>query len=239
MHVASPCTLAVDDPDELIRPAVAGTVSVLSGIFRHAPSVRRVVITASCASVITKQDTFRVFDAQTDWNDRAVEEVRAKGRAADPIDMYRASKTLAERAAWAFVEEHRGGGGVRCGDGAPAVGVWAVGGGWVVGGATFVDEDVVGCGDRENGERVSCCKWVSAVVLVRYGFRLRIDERVVSSGEWVDVRDVALAHVLAIQTEAAAGRRIIVSAGPYKFQEWGEFAYSTPVLLSGSLKRVS
>ena len=42
------------------------------------------------------------------------------------------------------------------------------------------------------------------------------------SGEWINVHDVAAAHVLAIQKEAAAGERIIVSAGPYKLQDWGE-----------------
>ena len=41
-------------------------------------------------------------------------------------------------------------------------------------------------------------------------------------GEWVDVRDIALAHALAIQKEAAGGERIIVSGGPYKFPEWSE-----------------
>ena len=38
----------------------------------------------------------------------------------------------------------------------------------------------------------------------------------------MDVRDIALAHVLAIQKEAAGGERIIVSGGLYKFPEWSE-----------------
>jgi nucleoside-diphosphate-sugar epimerase len=34
-----------------------------------------------------------------------------------------------------------------------------------------------------------------------------------TSNSWVDVRDVALAHILSIQNEAAAGERIIVCGG--------------------------
>jgi hypothetical protein len=41
----------------------------------------------------------------------------------------------------------------------------------------------------------------------------------VSSG-WVDVRDVALAHVKALQKEAAGGERIIVCGGGYDMQDW-------------------
>ena len=41
------------------------------------------------------------------------------------------------------------------------------------------------------------------------------------SGHWIDVRDVALAHVLALQKEELSGERIIVaSPEPYKMIEW-------------------
>ena len=38
---------------------------------------------------------------------------------------------------------------------------------------------------------------------------------------YVDVRDIAQAHTLAIQTSAAGGERFIISAGPYKWQDFG------------------
>lgn len=44
------------------------------------------------------------------------------------------------------------------------------------------------------------------------------------SSSYVDVRDLALAHALAITKPEAAGNRIIVSAGPYKWQDWGQLA---------------
>ena len=44
-----------------------------------------------------------------------------------------------------------------------------------------------------------------------------------SAGNWVDVREVAEAHVLALTVEQAAGERYIVSAGPFangQFTKW-------------------
>ena len=41
------------------------------------------------------------------------------------------------------------------------------------------------------------------------------------SQSWIDVRDVALAHVLALQKEEAGGERIIVSSGKWVWQDWG------------------
>lgn len=38
---------------------------------------------------------------------------------------------------------------------------------------------------------------------------------------WVDVRDLALAHVRALEIEEAGGERVIVSTGAYKNQDWG------------------
>ena len=40
--------------------------------------------------------------------------------------------------------------------------------------------------------------------------------------EWIDVRDVALAHVLALQKEGAGGERIIISSGKWVWQDWGK-----------------
>ena len=39
---------------------------------------------------------------------------------------------------------------------------------------------------------------------------------------FVDVRDLALAHVLSITKEEASGNRIIINAGAFKWQDFGE-----------------
>lgn len=40
------------------------------------------------------------------------------------------------------------------------------------------------------------------------------------AGEWIDVRDIALAHVLALEKEAASGQRFITSTGAFTYQDW-------------------
>ena len=39
---------------------------------------------------------------------------------------------------------------------------------------------------------------------------------------WVDVRDIAEAHVRALQRPKAGGSRYIIAAGPSKWQDFGE-----------------
>lgn len=106
-HTASPFHFKAGDPDELIVPAVHGTTRVLESALAYGTSVKRVVVTSSCASVMQVQATPRTF-SEADWNDAAIAEVREKGRDAPQPAKYRASKTLAERAAWEFVEKNKG-----------------------------------------------------------------------------------------------------------------------------------
>lgn len=68
--------------------------------------MKRIVVTSSCASVLTQLTEPRVFD-ETSWNERSPKAVEELGKKAAPIDKYRASKTLAERAAWKFVEQNK------------------------------------------------------------------------------------------------------------------------------------
>lgn len=110
-HTASPFSLNADDPQEIIGPAVAGTVGMLDSAFRVAnDTVRRIIVTSSCSSVLTVDPTNMKlnFFSERDWNEQSVREVEEKGRSADNIDKYHASKSLAERAAWKWAEEHRG-----------------------------------------------------------------------------------------------------------------------------------
>ena len=47
-------------------------------------------------------------------------------------------------------------------------------------------------------------------------------EALADSNSWVDVRDTALAHVLALQKEEAGGERFIISGGRFTWQDWGK-----------------
>lgn len=46
----------------------------------------------------------------------------------------------------------------------------------------------------------------------------------------VDVRDMAEAHIIALEKEEAKGQRIVISAGEFIWQEWGKSSLdSAPV----------
>ena len=94
------------DPAELIGPAVRGTTGVLASACAYAPGVKRISITASCASVLTPTRQPGLF-SEEDWNEESPAVVEAQGRAAPAAEKYRASKTLAERAAWEFWNKHK------------------------------------------------------------------------------------------------------------------------------------
>ncbi len=93
LHTASPFPLQQPkNPDELIRPAVDGTLRALTAA--TANGVGRVVLTSSCVAIYN--DELRpgetVYD-ETNWTP-------VDSPIATPYDL---SKTLAERAAWEYV----------------------------------------------------------------------------------------------------------------------------------------
>jgi len=60
-------------------------------------NVQRIVITSSCASVVTPGLSEPRVYTEEDWNTISVQEVKEKGHEASQHDKYRASKTLAEK----------------------------------------------------------------------------------------------------------------------------------------------
>lgn len=96
LHVASPLT-ATQDEEEVIRPAVDGTLRVLRAA-RDA-GVRRVVATSSCGAVYYGHPPRTEPFTEADWTNVG----------GGPMSAYVKSKALAERAAWAFLEREGGG----------------------------------------------------------------------------------------------------------------------------------
>lgn len=108
-HVASDLTFG-PDPDVVIPPVVDGVQQVLASA-AATPSIKRFVLTSSsCSAVIPRPNEHYHVDAST-WNDAVVP---LAYDAASPADkrgfyVYSASKTLAERALWKFMDaEPRG-----------------------------------------------------------------------------------------------------------------------------------
>ena len=94
LHVASPFILEVpSDENVLIKPAVDGTLRVLNACSKA--HVKKVVLTSSVAAVAYGHGVEKTFD-ESDWSNTGED---------SGITPYAKSKTLAEKAAWNFVEE--------------------------------------------------------------------------------------------------------------------------------------
>lgn len=101
VHTASPYHLNVQDPiKDFLDPAIKGTIGILKSIAAHAPTVKRVVITSSSAAMINPLNHAKVYD-ETCWAPWTLEHVKDLNKA------YVVSKTLSEKAAWAFMETER------------------------------------------------------------------------------------------------------------------------------------
>ncbi|KAB1224867.1 Tetraketide alpha-pyrone reductase 1 [Morella rubra] len=99
-HTASPVFFVTSNPQsELIDPAVKGTLNVLRSCAK-APSVKRVVITASISSVMCHRKPLspEVVLDETWFSDTV--------RCEELKNWYALSKTLAEESAWKFSEDH-------------------------------------------------------------------------------------------------------------------------------------
>lgn len=97
-HTASPFVTDVKDPQrDLIDPAVKGTENVLNSA-KHTDSVKRVVVTSSCAAIYTDSiDCAKAPNGvltENDWNTTASLDYQP----------YSYSKTLAEQKAWEMAE---------------------------------------------------------------------------------------------------------------------------------------
>ena len=97
LHVASPLGASGVSAEVLISTAREGTLRVLRAATKA--GVKRVVFTSSVAAATPTKTTVDSVSDEAVWSDPA-------SLATEP---YRLSKTLAERAAWDFIEAHGGG----------------------------------------------------------------------------------------------------------------------------------
>jgi len=163
LHTASPFFLS-DDESKLVAPAVEGTLRVLKAASEG--GVKRVVLTSSTAAIVnTPAERY----TEEQWSD------------VEACSPYPKSKTLAERAAWDFVE------------------------------------------DKEM-ELVSCnpCLVLGPLQSDRLSLSVNVVERLLGrmlpavprlGFSIVDVRDVAIAHRLAMEVPEAAGQRYLLMSG--------------------------
>lgn len=105
IHVASPFNYDVQDvKKELIDPAIAGSKAMMVASDK-VQTVKRVVLTSSFASVLDinrKSDSIFTYTAE-DWNPITYDEACKSA----PVDAYRGSKKYAELEAWNYVKNNK------------------------------------------------------------------------------------------------------------------------------------
>ncbi|CAL1709333.1 unnamed protein product [Somion occarium] len=199
-HTASPFHFNAVDPSEIIGPAVAGTGTILQSALKFGTNVKRVVVLSSTAAVQEAGLPEPKVFTEKDWNNKAIEEVETKGKDADQIEKYTASKTLAEKAAWAWYEKNK------------AQLKWDL----VVVNPPFVFGPLI--------HEISDVSALNTSMNLWYLFVLKgagDAATLATVGNcWADVRDVATALVRALEKPEAGGERFIISAGPWKWQDW-------------------
>ncbi|KIJ60515.1 hypothetical protein HYDPIDRAFT_98450 [Hydnomerulius pinastri MD-312] len=202
-HTASPFHM-----NALIKPAVNGTVGILKSVLKDASTkVQRVVITSSGAAVL-RDDPNPVTFTEEDWNNQCLEILKKfedEGRKNDAPNMvkYRASKTLAERSAWEFVNSP---------ENKPRI-KWDL----VVLNPPFPAIHQVTTASSLNTSAAIFYNYVADSAKANAAG----NDFLTKTGTcWIDVRDLAEAHALALEKQAAGGERIIISAGLWKWQDF-------------------
>ncbi|PVH77833.1 NAD(P)-binding protein [Cadophora sp. DSE1049] len=191
---ASPFHFNVTDTKkDLLDPAINGTKGVLSAIKKNAPTVKRVVITSSFASIVDagKGTAPGYTYSEKDWNP-VTEEQAVK----DPSTGYRASKTFAEKAAWDFVETEK-----------PSFTIATLCPPLVLGPIVHYLNDLSAL--NTSNQRV------------RNLITGQNKESIPDTGVylWTDVRDLALGHVKAMELPEAGGKRFFFTAGYFSNKE--------------------
>ncbi|KAJ7846608.1 D-lactaldehyde dehydrogenase [Mycena olivaceomarginata] len=229
-HATSPFHFQADDPAELLEPALKDTVGILESARKYGTSVKRVVVTSSCAAVLNISTTPQLL-SELDWNDQAVQEVEEKGREASAGAKYRISKTLAERAAWDFAKKHKG-----------EIG-WDVSvmnpRSWLGCVPNYLPPCIAYSSRLTSHSNQPVIHAVSSPDALNTSARMMYEAFTkpgasAGGGCWIDVRDLALAHVRAQEKEEAGGERIIITAGAFSWQDWLDAAPPSSKYLKGT-----
>lgn len=187
-HQASPITFKPEASNEdFLLPAITGTMELLKSIKAHAPSVKRVIYTASCATIFDveaeiKNPSGRTY-TEADWNPITYS-IALNGTKAQA---YRGSKKFAELAIFKFVEEEK-----------PNFDVVSIIPPYIWGPMKLVQ--------RLDGLNTSTKRI--------YDEFMNSKKDAAVPSDWfpwyVDVRDLAGAHLSALRTPEAGGERFIV-----------------------------
>lgn len=213
IHTASPFFAAKSDPlTELLNPAVKGTTNVLVAIKAFAPQVTQVVLTSSYAAIsnVQKANDPSFTHSESVWADMSWEE-----GVSNLALSYRASKKFAEKALWEFIEQEK-----------PNFT------------ATTVNPPIVFGPLTQNVHSIDHINTSSKIVYDLLHSKPAEDASSYSAVNslWIDVRDVALAHVEPLSRPSEfAGKRLFVTPGYYSNQDLLDIANKDFPSLKGKI----
>lgn len=195
LHTASPFSFGLDKPldEAYLIPALHGTKNVLTAIKNFAPQVTKVIITSSFAAMVNgdKSGDSSFVHTEETWNPITWDQVHNEG------DAYFASKTLAERLARDFVDLEK-----------PNFTVTSVNPPYVLGPQRFTDT-------LANKTLNTSAEFVNGLLDLPLDYSEQaLDPR----GVCVDVRDVALLHVLPLERDNLQGLRLFPASSHFNPQ---------------------
>ncbi|KAI1206328.1 dihydroflavonol-4-reductase [Annulohypoxylon truncatum] len=212
IHIASPLNYSVDDYEkDLIQPAIQGVRSILQAATQS--DVKRIVITSSFGAVLdmAREESLPWVYSSNDWNPITLEEAIAP--TATPQDAYRASKKMAEKEAWGFVEDKK-----------PQFDLVTLCPSMVFGPLANAPSSIQALNESNKLLWKVASSGVSAPLPpCRFNF-------------WIDVRDLAEIHVQSLLNESCGGKRYMpVAPEPFTYQMASEIMKESFPKLQGKI----
>lgn len=191
LHTASPVIFGVDDPvNDVIRPAIDGTLNALKAAKAYGKNLKHFTYTSSTAAVYnTRTQKGPVTKTEQDWNDVTYEEA-----ATNEAATYAGSKTLAEKAAWEFIDKEK-----------PQFTFNVVNPVYVFGPQAFAESAAGGLNFSAG--------IVQLILLLKEGGEIPSYQ-----GTFVDVRDVAKLHIVSFENKDVVGKRLIAGSEYFDFE---------------------
>lgn len=185
IHTASPVDFQVSDVQTgLLDPAIEGTKNVLIAIEKYGKNVKNVVVTSSTSAVRDSSGSRPSNSLLTEasWNEITLEQGLKSARLG-----YSAAKTFAEKEVWKFAAEHNG-----------TFNITTVNPTYVFGPQAF---------EVQNKSQLNdSAEYVNNILKLKPN-----DDIPMFVGLFVDVRDVAKAHVAAIKKpKELNGQRLVL-----------------------------
>lgn len=203
LHTASPFNMKAEDPErDMLQPAVKGTTAVLKMAKAHAPNVKKIVVTSSLAAIM---DVNKYSDpthtlTEKDWNPMTREEAAEKG---NPFANYVGSKLYAEKASLEFLDSEK-----------PQFSITWINPSYIFGPGIALDMSSLNTSNEV----------IAAVLQSKKG-----QDPEGSAGWFVDVRDCAKAHVLALKPELDR-KRLLLGTSEFCTQDIEDIANKIPEL---------